>query len=76
MAGYIIRNKLFSVIFTIFCLVGLINAVNFIDGINGLASGKIIIASGAIFWLSTVYNEPKLQILSLSMLSPHSVCLF
>ena len=32
--------KIVSTLFTIFCLVALTNALNFIDGINGLASGK------------------------------------
>ncbi|MDA7827909.1 glycosyltransferase [Rhodobacteraceae bacterium] len=39
--------------FTVFCVVGLINALNFIDGVNGLASGKTLIASLALVWLSS-----------------------
>ena len=37
-----------SILFTIFCLVALTNALNCIDGINGLASGKTMIVAGAI----------------------------
>lgn len=43
----------FSVVFTLFALAGLANAVNIIDGLNGLASGCIAIASttlGAVAW--------------------------
>ena len=56
-----------STLFTIFCLVALTNALNFIDGINGLASGKIMIVAGAIWMFSTSYNEPGLSVLSLAI---------
>jgi len=49
--------------FTVFCVVALINAMNFIDGINGLASGKTLIAAFALTWLSNIYNEPNITLL-------------
>ena len=52
-----------AIAFTVFCVVALINAMNFIDGINGLASGKTLIASFALMYLSNVYNEPNLTLL-------------
>ena len=52
-----------AVLFTIFCVVALINALNFIDGINGLASGKTMIAAFALMWLSNIYNEPNLTLM-------------
>jgi len=52
-----------AIAFTVFCVVALINAMNFIDGINGLASGKALIASFALMYLSNVYNEPNLTLL-------------
>lgn len=52
-----------AIVFTIFCVVALINALNFIDGINGLASGKTMIAAFALMWLSNIYNEPNLTLL-------------
>ena len=52
-----------AVLFTIFCVVALINAFNFIDGINGLASGKTMIAAFALMWLSNIYNEPNLTLM-------------
>ncbi|ERL99483.1 UDP-N-acetylmuramyl pentapeptide phosphotransferase/UDP-N-acetylglucosamine-1-phosphate transferase [Rhodobacteraceae bacterium HIMB11] len=56
-----------SALFTTFCLVALTNALNFIDGINGLASGKTMIVSGAIWMFSMSYNEPGLAVLSLAI---------
>ena len=58
-----------AIIFTIFCVVALINALNFIDGINGLASGKTIIAAFALMWLSDIYNEPNLTMLGTAIFS-------
>ena len=52
-----------AVLFTIFCVVALINALNFIDGINGLASGKTMIAAFALMWLSNTHNEPNLTLM-------------
>ena len=56
-----------STLFTIFCLVALTNALNFIDGINGLASGKTMMVAGAIWMFSMSYNEPGLAVLSLAI---------
>ena len=58
-----------SIAFTIFCIVALINALNFIDGINGLASGKTLIAAFALMWLSNNYNEPNLTLLGVAIFS-------
>lgn len=33
----------FGMIFTLFCIVGVVNAINIIDGFNGLASGCVIL---------------------------------
>lgn len=52
-----------AILFTIFCVVALINAFNFIDGINGLASGKTMIVSFALMWLAATYKEPNLTLL-------------
>jgi len=58
-----------AIAFTVFCVVALINALNFIDGINGLASGKTLIASFALIWLSRTYNEPNLTFLGVAIFS-------
>jgi UDP-GlcNAc:undecaprenyl-phosphate GlcNAc-1-phosphate transferase len=58
-----------AIAFTIFSIVALINALNFIDGINGLASGKTLIAAFALMWLSNNYNEPNLTLLGAAIFS-------
>lgn len=47
----------FGIVFTVFASVGMINAINLIDGINGLASGKIVITSTAIFLIASQVGE-------------------
>ena len=64
-----LSNPVIGIGFTIFALVGIVNAINLMDGINGLASGKIIIATAAIFYLASEYNEPQIRFLSLAILS-------
>lgn len=46
-----------SAILTIFWIVLLMNAVNFIDGLDGLAAGLALIAAGALFVYSTRLPE-------------------
>ena len=58
-----------SVAFTIFCVVALINALNFIDGINGLASGKTMVAAFALLLLANQYDEPNLTLLGTAIFS-------
>ena len=58
-----------AIAFTVFCVVALINALNFIDGINGLASGKTFIASFALIYLAGTYNEPNLTLLGTAIFS-------
>ena len=51
--GLIILNKPASIIFTVFCIVGVMNAFNMIDGINGLCSG---LAFMAMLFMGIFYN--------------------
>ena len=60
---------IFAFTFTVFCLVALLNSFNLIDGMNGLATGKIILASGAILYLTLIYPEPTVQLLTLAILA-------
>lgn len=53
---YLIQYNLWNTIFTIFCLIVLINGTNFIDGINTLASGYYLIISIIIYYLSNQYG--------------------
>ena len=50
--GEIKFNNVFGPIFTIFCVVGVANAFNWIDGLDGLFSTQVLIVSTAIFYLS------------------------
>ena len=61
--GYI--DRLLSVpfaafIFTVFCIVGLINAVNLIDGIHGLSSGVTVIMSLSFFAVAQRVGDAEL----------------
>ena len=51
--GLIILNEPASVIFTVFCIVGVMNAFNMIDGINGLCSGLAFVA---MLFMGIFYN--------------------
>ena len=57
--GSIILSKPLSLIFTTFCIVGVMNAFNMIDGINGLCSGLVFIAMLilGIFYNGFIYTQ-------------------
>ena len=65
-ADLILNYKLISIIFTIFCVTGLVNAVNIIDGANGLACGFLLIVLMSIANVSYLVND--LLVMSLSMI--------
>jgi UDP-N-acetylmuramyl pentapeptide phosphotransferase/UDP-N-acetylglucosamine-1-phosphate transferase len=48
---FIIQNKLFSLLFTTFCLLILINGSNFLDGINTLVCGYYILVVAVILYI-------------------------
>ncbi len=50
--GEIKLSNIISPIFTIFCVVGVANAFNWIDGLDGLFSTQVLIAASAIFYFS------------------------
>ncbi len=51
--------------FTVFWVVGIINAVNFIDGVDGLAAGVVIIIFSALFIISVVTGQILMGIICL-----------
>lgn len=62
-----------SIIFTIFLAVFIINAINLIDGVDGLASGLTLVSllvMGAIFIIGEVYVYALLSICVLGILLP------
>lgn len=58
--GILKLPNLLSFFFTIFCLVGITNAFNFADGLNGLSSGLSIISLFFLFLTCNFYNDIKL----------------
>jgi UDP-N-acetylmuramyl pentapeptide phosphotransferase/UDP-N-acetylglucosamine-1-phosphate transferase len=50
---YFLNNKILSILFTLFCLLILINGSNFIDGINTLLCGYYLLVLGVIFYISS-----------------------
>jgi UDP-N-acetylmuramyl pentapeptide phosphotransferase/UDP-N-acetylglucosamine-1-phosphate transferase len=63
---YFLDNKIFSIFFTLFCLLILINGSNFIDGVNTLLCGYYLLVLGVIFYISS--NNPTIK-LSISFLN-------
>ena len=51
--GFLSLNQLFSIVFTTFCIVGVMNAFNMIDGINGLCSGLVLVS---MIFMGIFYN--------------------
>ena len=54
-----------GILFTIFAMVGLINAINLIDGLNGLACGQVMISAFSISILATSVGESNISTLAL-----------
>jgi UDP-GlcNAc:undecaprenyl-phosphate GlcNAc-1-phosphate transferase len=67
-AGFIVLSPDLTPLLTVLWVVGIANAVNLIDGLDGLAAGIIAIAAGAFF----VYGERlvDLGVLSTSNIGP------
>ena len=59
----LLENKLFSLIFTIFCILILINGLNFIDGVNLNSSGYLLLSYLILYLLDqNILNESFLKI--------------
>lgn len=57
----------FSILVTMFWIVGVTNALNFIDGLDGLCSGISIVASAAIAWTAFQLGHPAVALLLLAL---------
>lgn len=58
--GYLALGLLISILVTVLWIVSVTNAVNLIDGLDGLAGGTVCIASltlAAVVWIETVQSE-------------------
>lgn len=56
-----------SIAVTIFWIVGFTNAINLLDGLDGLASGVVAIISGSLFFAAIRINNPVMAILSIAI---------
>ena len=63
-----IQLGIFSIPFTIFCVVGIMNAFNMIDGINGLCAGSAMMALLFIGFYSGLMYDSVLIIIIGSMI--------
>ena len=63
-----VKLGMFSIPFTIFCVVGIMNAFNMIDGINGLCAGSAIMALLFIGFYSGLMYDSVLIIIIGSMI--------
>ncbi len=52
---------------TVFWIVAFINAVNLLDGLDGLSSGVVAIISGSLFFTAIKTNNPVAAILSIAI---------
>lgn len=66
---------LFAVPFTVFAIVGICNAFNMIDGIDGLAGGLTLIALGVLVLLSPVDGASRvLMLVTIAAIVPYLIC--
>ena len=65
---YIVFPGWLSFIVTVFWIVGIVNTINLMDGLDGLAAGIVLIASGSIAYIAhyTGRNETCLIILAVA----------
>jgi len=61
------KNKGFSVLFTAIAIGGIANAINIIDGLNGLASSMMVIALVAIATIAHSVGDVNLAVASLTV---------
>lgn len=62
-----INNILVSLSLTIFWVVFITNAINLIDGLDGLAAGIIAIASLVLFFINQILNQPVISLIYIAL---------
>ena len=67
LGGAFYMPVLFSLGFTIFWIVGITNAVNLLDGLDGLSSGVVAIISGSLFFAAVKGGSPLVAFLSIAL---------
>ncbi|HGJ66345.1 TPA: undecaprenyl/decaprenyl-phosphate alpha-N-acetylglucosaminyl 1-phosphate transferase [bacterium] len=61
--GIIEVNSIVGLLLVIFWIVGIMNTINLIDGIDGLAAGVIIKIAGALFIISLLTNQIQMAVI-------------
>jgi UDP-GlcNAc:undecaprenyl-phosphate/decaprenyl-phosphate GlcNAc-1-phosphate transferase len=64
---YMLWGKIISIIVSVIWIVGITNAFNFLDGMDGLATGLTSVTSGIFFIISYRLNNPYLGFISISL---------
>ena len=59
----------FAALFTVFWLVGMVNTINWLDGIDGLAAGVSVIAGGVMFIHTYHLQQYSISLLALALIS-------
>lgn len=65
----IIINEVFSYILTICWIVGITNAINLIDGLDGLSSGVCLISCLSLLIIFSLNNSPLIAIVLITALA-------
>ncbi len=62
-------NPSISVAFTVFAMTGLMNAINIIDGFHGLASGSVVIMTGAFGVVAAAVGDGPLLLVAVVVMA-------
>lgn len=69
-AGTLVLSWDLAPLVTVIWVMGMANATNFIDGLDGLAAGIVAIASGALFLYSHRLSDPEVGVLLVDSPAP------
>lgn len=57
-----------EILFTVFWMIGITNAINFLDGLDGLASGSVMIFAAIFSLIALQSDQPHMRFLSLALM--------
>jgi UDP-GlcNAc:undecaprenyl-phosphate/decaprenyl-phosphate GlcNAc-1-phosphate transferase len=69
LGGVLFFESWFAILFTIFWLVGMVNTINWLDGVDGLASGVIVIAGMVMFVHTFRLQQYSISLLVLALIA-------
>ncbi len=64
----LLRWSPLAIAFTVFVVSGVANAINIIDGYNGLAGGYAVLVLAALAWVAAQVGDPFLMTAALAMI--------